>query len=135
MTQITVDELTKELTKLTKLKPKEALRFIAAISGSLDHELVQRAQHPKLVQISIPEQANVFTLGIVPENALVDSVYASTGLPRQQVRDYLHYLDASLRPRLQYLQEPVELEGFGRIAQQGGQLTYEPIAFKNLPRS
>jgi hypothetical protein len=135
MTQITVDELTTELTKLTKLKPKEALRFIAAISGSLDHELVQRAQNPEAVQITIPKKANVFTLGIVPENALVDAVYASTGVPRHDVRAYLDCLDASVRPRLLFLQEPVDLEGFGRIAQHDGLLTYEPIAFKSLRRT
>jgi hypothetical protein len=135
MTQITVDELMGELTKLTKLKPKEALRFISAISGSLDHELAQRTPDPELVRITIPDAANVFTLGVVPENALVDSVYASTGLPRQDVRDYLRCLDDSLRPRLRFMEEPVDLEGFGRIAQLGGYLTYEPVAFKNLRRS
>jgi hypothetical protein len=134
MTQITVDELTSELTKLTKLKPKEALRFLSAISGSLDHELAQRAPDPELVRITIPDAANVFTLGVVPENALVDSVYASTGLPRDDVRDYLRYLDNSVRPRLRYMKEPVDLEGFGRIAQLDGYLTYEPIAFKILRR-
>jgi nucleoid DNA-binding protein len=135
MTQITVDELTSELLKLTKLKPKEALRFVSAISGSLDHELSQRAADPELVPISIPDKENVFTLGIVPENTLIDSVYASTGLPRQDVRAYLGFLDKSLRPRLRYLKEPVDLEGFGRITQQGGRLTYEPVAFQHLRRS
>jgi hypothetical protein len=133
--QITVDELTSELLKLTKLKPKEALRFVSAISGSLDHELSQRRTDPELVRISIPDTENVFTLGIVPENTLIDSVYASTGLPRQEVREYLGYLDKSLRPRLRSLNEPVDLEGFGRITQQSDRLTYEPVAFQHLRRS
>jgi hypothetical protein len=134
MTLISVEELTAELTKLTELKPKEALRFIAAISGSLDHELVQRAIDPQTVEITIPENDNLFTLGVVPENALVDSVYASTGLPRPKVRDYLKHLDHSLRPRLSHLDEPLDLEGFGRIEQHGGRLTYEPVAFRDLQR-
>jgi hypothetical protein len=134
MAQISVEELTAELMKLTALKPKEALRFIAAISGSLDHELVQRAMNPQAVQITIPEGENLFTLGVVPENALVDSVYASTGLPRPKVRDYLKQLDRSLRPRFLHLDEPLDLEGFGRIEQQGDELTYEPLAFRDLRR-
>jgi hypothetical protein len=132
--EITIAELMVALTRSSSMKPAAIGRFLEAVSGSLDHELTNRVDDAAAVPITIPPDDNLFTFGIVPKSTLVDSVYASTGIPREEIRRYLDTLDDSLRPRLEHLEEPVRLEGFGTIAPQGETLIYRPVVFEQLRR-
>ncbi|HEV7239289.1 MAG TPA: hypothetical protein VGQ36_08625 [Thermoanaerobaculia bacterium] len=113
------------------LQPKQAVRFLEAVSGSIDHELSNRAIDPSSIRVKFPKNETFFTLGVIPEPTLVDSIYASTGMTRDSVRTYLDHLDGHLRPKIYHLSEPIRLEGFGTITpHQGESITYEPIAFE-----
>lgn len=130
MEEIKIADMERVLINRENVTPRQSERFLQAVSGSLDHELANRAEDPDAVTVRVPDGSSFLTLGIVPEETLVDSVVASTGLTQEKVRTYLGDLDHLLRERITDLQEPLELEGFGTFYPRSGNVVYKPLAFE-----
>lgn len=115
-----------------KMNRDEARRFLMATKSSLSYEISDYFPSEKII-IKPNKEQPFLTLGIIPEENLLERISLCTGLPHKEVKDYLTVLDTEIfRPNItpeKISSQPLNVECFGTFSVADNKLTY-----KTLPR-